>query len=196
MTLRRVCVYCGSRHGIRPAYARAARDLGAALAQRGVELVYGGGRVGLMGALAEAVLANGGRVIGVIPRALVSSEGAYLELADLRIVGSMHERKALMAELADAFIALPGGFGTLEELFEIVTWAQLKLHRKPYGLLNAEGFYDPLLAFLDHAHAEDFIQAKMRNSFVVESDAERLLAKLGQVRLPVAEKAPNSAAVG
>ncbi len=188
MTIKRVCVYCGSRHGSRPAYDRAARDLGAALARRGLELVYGGGRVGLMGSIAEAVLAGGGSVIGVIPRALVSKEVAFLELKDLRVVASMHERKALMAELADAFITLPGGFGTLEELAEIITWAQLGLHRKPYGLLNVEGFYDPLLSFLDHALAEDFIKAKLRGSLLVESDPDRLLDALGHVRMPRVEK--------
>lgn len=192
MTIKRVCVYCGSRHGSRPVYDRAARDLGAALARRGLGLVYGGGRVGLMGSIAEAVLANGGNVIGVIPRAMTSREVAFLELKDLRVVASMHERKALMAELADAFIALPGGFGTLEELAEIITWAQLGLHRKPYGLLNVEGFYDPLLSFLDHALAEDFVKAKLRNSLVVESDPDGLLDALGHVRMPRVEKVIKS----
>ena len=157
MTFKRLCVYCGSRHGAQPAYDRAARNLGAALARHGIELVYGGGRVGLMGVLAESVLAHGGKVIGVIPKALVSREVAFLELSDLRIVESMHERKALMADLADAFVALPGGVGTLEELFEILTWAQLGLHHKPCGLLNVDQFYDLLLGFLDHALAENFI---------------------------------------
>lgn len=184
MSIKRVCVYCGSRHGSRPAYERAARDLGTALARRGLELVYGGGRVGLMGAIAEAVLAGGGNVIGVIPRALESREIAFTELKDLRVVATMHERKALMAELSDAFIALPGGFGTLEELAEIITWAHLGLHRKPFGLLNVEGFYDPFLSFLDHAVAEDFIKAKLRNALVTETDPDRLLDALGQVQMP------------
>jgi uncharacterized protein (TIGR00730 family) len=175
MTLKRVCVYCGSRDGSRPAYAQAARDLGAELARRGLGLVYGGGRIGLMGVLADALLAAGGSVTGVIPRALVSKEVAHLDLADLRVVGSMHERKALMAELSDGFIALPGGFGTLEEIFEVLTWSQLRLHRKPCGLLNVEGFYDSLLAFLDHAVREDFLRARLRASTLVETDPARLL---------------------
>lgn len=184
MPLKRVCVYCGSRHGSRPAYDQAARELGTTLARRGIELVYGGGRVGLMGTLANAVLAAGGSVIGVIPKALVSREIAHLELRDLRVVGSMHERKALMAELADAFIALPGGFGTLEELFEVLTWSQLGLHRKPHGLLNVEGFYDRLLSFLDHGVAEDFISLKLRKAILVETDAEQLLEALAKAHLP------------
>jgi uncharacterized protein (TIGR00730 family) len=175
MSFNRICVYCGSREGSQPAYAQAARDLGAELARRGLGLVYGGGRIGLMGVLADAVLAAGGTVTGVIPRALVSKEVAHLDLKDLRIVGSMHERKALMAELSDGFIALPGGFGTLEEMFEILTWSQLRLHAKPCGLLNVEGFYDSLLAFLDHAVKEDFIRARLRASVLVETDPARLL---------------------
>lgn len=175
---KRICIYCGSRNGSRPAYDQAARDMGAALARRGIGLVFGGGRVGLMGVLADAVLAGSGTVTGVIPRALVSREIAHLDLKDLRIVNSMHERKSLMAELADAFIALPGGFGTLEEMMEILTWSQLRLHAKPCGLLNVENFYDPLLKFLDHAVAEEFIPAGMRKSIVVETDAEKLLDSL------------------
>ena len=188
MTIKRVCVYCGSRPGSRPAYDRVARELGTALARRGLELVYGGGRVGLMGAIAEAVLAGGGNVIGVIPRALESREIAFTELADLRVVATMHERKALMAELSGAFIAMPGGFGTLEEIAEIITWAHLGLHRKPFGLLNVESFYDPLLSFLDHAVAEDFIKAKLRDALVTETDPDRLLDALGRVRMPRVEK--------
>lgn len=180
MPLKRVCVYCGSRHGSRPAYDHAARELGTLLADRGIELVYGGGRVGLMGTIANAVLAAGGNVIGVIPETLVSKEIAHLELKDLRIVRSMHERKALMAELSDAFIAMPGGFGTLEEISEILTWSQLGLHRKPHGLLNVEGFYDGLLAFLDHAVAEDFIRQKLRASVLVEKEPEALLEFLAK----------------
>ncbi len=175
---KRICIYCGSRNGSRPAYDQAARDMGAALARRGIGLVFGGGRVGLMGVLADAVLAGSGTVTGVIPRALVSREIAHLDLKDLRIVNSMHERKSLMAELADAFIALPGGFGTLEEMMEILTWSQLRLHAKPCGLLNVENFYDPLLKFLDHAVAVEFIPAGMRKSIVVETDAEKLLDSL------------------
>jgi uncharacterized protein (TIGR00730 family) len=181
MSLKRVCVYCGSREGSKPAYAQAARDLGAALARRGIGLVYGGGRIGLMGVVADAVLAEGGSVTGVIPRALVSKEVAHLDLKDLRVVGSMHERKALMAELSDAFIAMPGGFGTFEEMFEVLTWAQLRFHQKPCGLLNVEGFYDGLLSFLDHAMAEDFIRAQLRASVLVETDPARLLDLLDAV---------------
>jgi uncharacterized protein (TIGR00730 family) len=156
--------------------------MGAALARRGIGLVFGGGRIGLMGVLADAVLAGGGSVTGVIPRALVSREIAHLDLKDLRIVNSMHERKALMAELSDAFIALPGGFGTFEEILEILTWSQLRLHAKPCGLLNVENFYDPLLKFLDHAVAEEFIPAGQRESIVVESDVEKLLDLLPAAR--------------
>jgi uncharacterized protein (TIGR00730 family) len=184
MTLKRVCVYCGSHPGSRPAYLEAARATGTALARRGIELVYGGGRTGLMGAVADAALAAGGNVIGVIPQALVIREIAHLDLKDLRVVATMHERKALMAELADAFVALPGGFGTLEEICEVLTWAQLGLHRKPCGLLNTDGFYDSLLAFLDHAAAEQFIRAQHRGMFVVEKDPERLLDLLANAPLP------------
>jgi uncharacterized protein (TIGR00730 family) len=186
--IKRVCVYCGSNSGSRPAYTKAARDLGAFLAQRGLELVYGGGRVGLMGTVADAVLAAGGHVIGVIPESLVAREVGHLGLKDLRVVKSMHERKALMVELSDAFIALPGGFGTLEEFCEVLTWAQLGLHRKPYGLLNVEGFYDSLLSFFDHAVAENFIRAAHRELVITESDPERLLDLLAQAQPPNLDK--------
>jgi len=185
---KRVCVYCGSNGGSRPAYARAARDLGTLLARHGLELVYGGGRVGLMGTLADAVLAAGGHVIGVIPESLVAREVGHLGLSDLRVVGSMHERKALMVELADAFIALPGGFGTLEEFCEVLTWAQLGLHRKPHGLLNIEGFYDPLLSFFDHAAAEHFIRPIHRELVITETDPERLLDLLARAQPPELDK--------
>ena len=154
--MKRVCVFCGSSTGARPSYARTAVKLGKILAKRQIGLVYGGGNVGLMGLIADSVLEHGGDVIGVIPRFLVHKEVAHQHLKDLRIVESMHERKALMADLSDGFIALPGGYGTLEEFCEIVTWAQLQLHPKPCGLLNVEGFYDSLLQFLDHAVAEQF----------------------------------------
>src|SRR5579864_3795014 len=143
MSINSICVYCGSNSGIRPAYTTAANELAAVLVQRKIRLIYGGGRVGLMGTIADAVLATGGEVIGVIPEALVSKELAHQGLKDLRVVPSMHVRKALMAELSDAFVTMPGGFGTLEEFAEILTWAQLGLHRKPYGLLNVASFYDP-----------------------------------------------------
>jgi uncharacterized protein (TIGR00730 family) len=188
MQLKRVCVYCGSHDGSRPAFADAARAMGKALAEGNIELVYGGGRIGLMGALADATLAAGGNVIGVIPRSLVTREIAYLDLKDLRVVGSMHERKALMAELADAFIALPGGFGTLEEFCEVLTWAQLGLHRKPIGLLNVEGFYDSLLGFFDHLVAEEFVRAVYRGLVLVENDPRRLLQALAAFQSPKLDK--------
>ena len=174
-SLKRVCVYCGSREGSKPAYARAARDLGAALARRGIGLVYGGGRIGLMGVVADAVLAEGGSVTGVIPRALVSKEVAHLDLKDLRVVGSMHERKALMAELSDAFIALPGGFGTLEEFSEVLTWAQLGLHAKPIGILNVGGYFDPLLAWLNLAVKERFLKPVHRRLLLEAKEPQTLL---------------------
>src|SRR6187549_1487199 len=151
--MMRVCVFAGSSSGSRPEYRTAAEDLGRELAARGIELVYGGAHVGLMGGVADAVLAGGGRVTGVIPKALVDKEVAHTGLTDLRIVASMHQRKALMVDLSDAFIALPGGWGTLDEMFEILTWAQLGLHRKPCGLLNVQKYFDRLLAFLDHCGA-------------------------------------------
>jgi uncharacterized protein (TIGR00730 family) len=187
-TLKRICIYCGSNSGSRPEYTRAAQEMGAALAQRGIELVYGGGRVGLMGTLADAVLAAKGTVIGVIPEALVAKEVAHQRLTDLRVVRSMHERKALMADLADAFVALPGGFGTMEEFCEVLTWAQLGLHRKPHGLLNVAGFYDPLLAFFDHAVAENFVRPAHRAFVVSETDPHRLLHRLASTQSPNLDK--------
>lgn len=157
--LRRVCVFCGSRPGAHDYYMEDARRLGEALAKSGLGLVYGGAQVGLMGAVADAALAAGGEVIGVLPRALMRAELAHPGLSALHIVGSMHERKALMAELADGFIALPGGFGTLDELFEILTWAQLGIHHKPVVLLNFGGFYDPLLGFIEHMQRQGFVAA-------------------------------------
>ena len=146
-TFKRLCVFCGSSHGANPAYAEAAKNVGSELARRGIGLVYGGGNVGLMGVVADAVLAGGGEVVGVIPEALMAKELGHRSIQDLRVVKTMHERKAMMAELADGFIALPGGIGTFEEFFEIVTWAQLGFHSKPCALLNVNGFYDPLLHF-------------------------------------------------
>ncbi|MDB6108539.1 MAG: yvdD [Pedosphaera sp.] len=186
--IKRVCVYCGSSFGSRPEYVEAAQQMGRVLARRGLELVYGGGRVGLMGTIADAVLAENGRVIGVIPHALASKEIAHQGLQDLRVVGSMHERKALMVELADAFIAMPGGFGTMEEFCEVLTWAQLGLHRKPHGLLNTAGFYDSLLGFFDHTVAERFVRAEHRSLVVSEEDPERLLDLLGKVQTPKLDK--------
>ncbi len=182
--LRRVCVYCGSNAGVRPAYAEAARRLGDLLGARSIGLVYGGGNVGLMGLVADAALAAGAEVIGVIPQALVDRELAHQGVTELRIVGTMHERKALMAELADAFVALPGGLGTLDELFEVWTWAQLGLHAKPIGLLEIEGFFVPLVAHLDRATAEGFVRAEQRAMLVVEDDAERLLERFAAYHAP------------
>lgn len=186
--MKRICVFCGSRNGTRAQYLAAARGMGEALARRGIGLVYGGGGIGLMGVLAEATLAAGGDVIGVIPEALMAREVAHTGLADLRVVASMHERKALMAELADAFVALPGGFGTLEEFCEALTWAQLGIHRKPCGLLNVEGFFDPLLSLFDHAVRERFVSPDHRALVVVEDDPERLLDTLSRWTPPTLER--------
>ena len=175
---RRVCVYCGSKTGAGPVYTAAAASLGAALAKRGLGLVYGGGNVGLMGLLADAVLAGGGQVIGVIPQALVDRELAHLKLSELHVVEDMHQRKALMAAKAHAFIALPGGYGTLEELFEALAWSQLGFHPKPVGLLNTAGYFDHLLAFLDHAVGEEFLQGRHRRLLQVGAEAEALVDTL------------------
>jgi len=168
--LRRLCVFCGSSPGSSENYSIAAERLGGALAAAGIGLVYGGASVGLMGRLADSALAAGGEVIGVIPRALVDQEVAHHGLADLRVVASMHERKALMADLADGFVALPGGLGTLDELFEILTWAQLGLHAKPVGLLDVDGYFAPLLAFLDGAVAARFLAPAHRAMLLVGED--------------------------
>lgn len=173
-----IAVFCGSSTGIDPAYATAARELGTAIATRGLELVYGGGNVGLMGVIADAALAAGGRVTGVIPEALMAREIGHTGLTDLRVVSSMHERKAMMAALADRFIAMPGGFGTFEEFFEVVTWTQLGLHAKPAGLLNVAGFYDPLIAFLGRATEAGFIKPPHRAMVLDDADPERLLERL------------------
>lgn len=174
----RICVFCGSRTGTETAYRQAAARLGGLLAARGIGLVFGGGSVGLMGILADAALAGGGEVIGVIPRALATTELLHPRVADMRVVGSMHERKALMAELGGAFVALPGGLGTLEEIFEALTWAQLGLHDRPCGFLNAGGYYDRLLEFLDHATARGFLKRAHRALAVVEEDPEALVETL------------------
>jgi len=176
--LRRVCVFCGSKHGARPEYAEAAGAMAAALVQSGIDLVYGGGRVGLMGVVADAVLAAGGEVIGVIPDHMSDREIAHFGLTELRIVGSMHERKALMYELSDGFVALPGGLGTLEELFEITTWSQLGLHAKPTGLLDVAGFYAPLVEFLDRLVTEGFVSERHRRLLRVAADPAGLLERL------------------
>lgn len=184
MSITRVCVFCGSSLGTAPVFARLAAHLGDILARRRIGLVYGGASVGLMGRLADAALAAGGEVIGVIPQALVDWEVAHRGLNDLRVVTSMHERKAVMADLADAFIALPGGLGTLDELAEILTWAQLGLHGKPIGLLEAEGYFAPLLAFLDNAVRAGFVQPMHRAMLLVDDDAEGLLAAFHAYQAP------------
>jgi uncharacterized protein (TIGR00730 family) len=173
--MRSICVFCGSRRGGAQKYADAARMFGTALARRGFGLVYGGGHIGLMGVLADAVLENGRPVIGVIPRSLADKELAHRGLSDLIVVETMHERKAAMADRSDAFVALPGGYGTGDELFEILTWAQLGLHNKPVGLLNVAGFFDPLLAWLDHMVGEDFLKATHRRIVRVASEPESVL---------------------
>jgi uncharacterized protein (TIGR00730 family) len=186
--MRNVCVFCGSRPGA-PQYAEATRAFGTALARRGLGLVYGGGHVGLMGVLADAVLAAGRPVVGVIPRSLADKELAHRGLTELIVVETMHDRKAIMADRADAFAALPGGYGTGDELFEILTWAQLGLHQKPVGLLNAAAFFDPLLAWLDHMVREDFLKAVHRRIVRVADDADGLLDLLANAPpLPQTEK--------
>jgi uncharacterized protein (TIGR00730 family) len=182
--MNRLCVFCGSSPGRDPAYLAVAAELGTVLAKRRIGLVYGGASIGLMGALADAAQAAGGEVIGVIPRALVEWEVAHAGLADLRIVASMHERKALMAELSDGFIALPGGIGTFEELFEVWTWAQLGSHRKPCALLNVFGFYDRLLGFLDFVVEEAFLRPIHRNMLLVGETPEGLIRKMERYRAP------------
>ena len=186
--MRSVCVFCGSNSGARESYAQAARTVGRSIAERGMSLVYGGAALGLMGALADAALAAGGTVIGVMPRALIEREIAHAGLSELHQVESMHERKAMMADRSDAFLALPGGAGTLEETFEAWTWAQLGHHAKPVGLLNVDGFFDALLAFLDHQCRERFIRSEHRDMLLVESDPQRLLARFATYRAPVVEK--------
>ncbi|HMF08921.1 MAG TPA: TIGR00730 family Rossman fold protein [Thermoanaerobaculia bacterium] len=183
-SLRSVCVFCGANEGSDPAYAEAARDLAAALASAGVRLVTGGGRVGLMGVVADAALAAGGEVVGVIPQALLAREMGHTGLTRLEVVETMHERKARMADLSDGFVALPGGVGTLEELFEVWTWAQLGVHEKPCGLVNVRGYYDPLLAFLDHSASEGFLRDRTRKMLIVETDPRRMLERLSAYEPP------------
>ena len=179
--IRKVCVFTGSRQGASPAYALAAQQLGRELVARGYGLVYGGGNVGLMNVVANTVLDLRGTVVGVIPNSLVSKEVAHRGLTELRVVGSMHERKALMAELSDGFIAMPGGIGTMEEFFEVLSWAQLGIHAKPCGLLNVSGYYDPLIQFLDHAVSEDFIKPKHRALMMVEGEPGKLLDRFEEI---------------
>ncbi len=176
--MRRVCVFCGSSPGRDPRYAEAAGALAQGLAARGIGVVFGGGSIGLMGVLADRALAAGVEVTGVIPHGLAARELAHRGVADMRVVPTMHARKALMAELADGFVALPGGIGTFEELLEIATWGQLGIHRKPIGVLNVGGYYDPLVALLDHAVAEGFVTAENRRLVTVDASAERLLDRM------------------
>lgn len=178
--IRRICVYCGSSTGVRPEYVKQTQALGRTLAARGIGLVYGGGGIGLMGACAEAVLQAGGEVIGVIPHSLAMKERLNDLVTDLRVVNTMHERKALMVELSDSFIALPGGFGTFDELFETITWAQLGIHQKPIGVLNMQGYFDPFLALIERAVSEGFVLAKYRQLIQVATDVDELLDRLGQ----------------
>ncbi len=184
----RLCVFCGSNAGQDPIYLQVARALGETMASQGIDLVYGGASVGLMGAVADAALAKGGHVIGVMPQALVDKEIAHRGLSDLRVVGSMHERKALMAELADGFIALPGGLGTFEELFEVWTWAQLGYHRKPCALLNAGGFYDKLTDFLDDVVERGFVKPIHRAMLIVENEPAALIEAVHTYEPPKVDK--------
>jgi uncharacterized protein (TIGR00730 family) len=176
--MKRIAVFCGSSTGSDPAYLKAADALGELLVHQKIDLVYGGGNVGLMGRIADAVASRGGDVIGIIPKFLMEKELGKVELPHLRVVASMHERKAMMADLADGFIALPGGFGTLEEFCEILTWSQLGLHTKPFGLLNVAGFYDHFLAFIDHAVHRQFIKPRHRSLLLTSSDPAALLAQM------------------
>jgi len=187
--MKAICVFCGSGSGSNPEYLQAACDLGNTLAERSITLIYGGGNVGLMGEIARAVMGMGGEVIGVIPRHLAEKKVAYEGITDLRLVETMHERKAMMAELAEGFIALPGGLGTLEEIAEVLTWAQLGLHPKPCGLLNVNGYFDHLSAFLDHMLIEGFLHPVHRGMVQVSSDINQLLAAFEVYHPPQADKA-------
>jgi len=186
--MKALCVFCGANFGRRPAYRLAAEQLGGLLAQRGITLVYGGGQVGLMGALADAALAGGGKVVGVIPQALVEKEIGHNGLSEMHVVGSMHERKALMADLADAFLSLPGGFGTWDEFCEALTWSQLGLQKKACAFLNVEGYYDALLALTVRAAEDGFIREEHRKLLLVDGDAEILLDRLENYDLPFVPK--------
>lgn len=186
--IKRICVFCGSSPGARPEYADAAKALAKHLVSNNIAIVYGGGHVGLMGILSDTARTAGGEVIGVIPHGLVAKEVADMQVKDLRIVDSMHERKALMAELSDAFIAMPGGYGTFEEFCEILTWTQLGLQRKPCGLLNVAGFYDPLLQMFDHAVTEQFIKPIHRQMLIADTSPESLVNRLLTYEVPVVDK--------
>ncbi len=187
--MKRICVFCGSSPGARPEYLDAAKQLAGALARKNIGLIYGGARVGLMGEIARSVLERGGEVVGVIPRALMEREVAFTGLSDLRVVDSMHERKAMMAELADGFIALPGGLGTIEEFFEILTWAQLGIHRKPCGLLNINKYFSTLMDFLNHTVTERFVEREHREMILLDEDPEQLLLRFETYQPPLTDKA-------
>jgi len=186
--MRRICVFCGSSDGRDSTYRSVAREMGRLLVERGLELVYGGGNVGLMGAVADAVLEAGGRVTGVIPDGLLARERGHREVTELEVVGSMHERKARMAELSDGFIALPGGMGTLEELAEALTWSQLGIHGKPCGVVNSAGYFDPLIAFFDHAAAEGFMRPENRSMLLVAERPGELLDAFAGYRAPAVKR--------
>jgi uncharacterized protein (TIGR00730 family) len=187
--MKRICVFCGSSPGLNPRYLDLAGQLGQRLAQKGIGLVYGGASIGMMGRVARSALDHGGEVIGVIPKDIAEMEVAFGELCDLRIVGSMHERKSLMADLSDGFIAMPGGLGTVEEFFEVLTWAQLGFHTKPCGVLNICGYFDKLIEFVEHSIAEEFINGKHRELILTDDDPEALLAKMNVYRPPAVDKA-------
>jgi len=191
--LRSICVFCGSADGVSDLYVEATRALAGEAVRRNIRIVYGGATVGLMGALADCALAAGGEVVGVIPRALVDREIAHRGLTELHVVDTMHERKAMMADLADAFVALPGGLGTFEELFEIWTWGYLGLHSKSYGLLNVDGYYDPLIQFLDHARDEGFVRPMQRDMLNVSTDPAALLDTLAAGPPPLVSSANGAA---
>ncbi|CAN5950948.1 unnamed protein product [Sphagnum jensenii] len=186
--IKRICVFCGSSTGTLPIYRETALTVGRLLAERGIAVVYGGGHVGLMGAVADGALQAGGKVTGIIPRSLMERELGHDGLTDLHVVGTMHERKAMMAEMSDAFIALPGGFGTYEEFFEVVTWSQLGVHRKPCGLLNLNGFYDALLALCDHATSQGFIRTVDRALVIADADPKRLIETITSTVVPESTK--------
>lgn len=186
--LRALCVYCGSSEGKRPVYREAAAQLARRLAEQDIMLVYGGASVGLMGAVADTVLEAGGKACGIIPRALLEKEIAHQGLTELHVVGSMHERKMLMAEKSDGFVALPGGFGTLEEIIEVLTWGQLGFHRKPCGLLDVDGYYAPLLAYLDRAVGEGFVSPVHREMLLVDPEPAALLERFRRYRAPEKDK--------
>lgn len=189
LTMKSLCIYCGASTGASPVYADAARAMAAVMVENGISLVYGGGRVGLMGVIADEVLRLGGQATGVIPQALMAREVGHAGLTQLHVVGNMHERKALMAELADGFVALPGGIGTLEELFEVFTWSQLGLHDKPVALLNAAGYYDGLIGFLEHMVRERFLKTEQAALLLHDTQPAALVARLQAFTAPARDKA-------